>query len=150
MQVTAACGQRGDLAQGSVDRVLLGRGAQRLLGRRQILVVDLDEGLGHCCPLPLQYFSGRPIQVYSRALGFAHLQFEVLLTAARESANPCDFALVAMLGLPGLRIFEATSADIADLGEEQGRCLTLGSGVRAEIWIRIFEFWIYPAFPALL
>jgi site-specific recombinase XerD len=29
-------------------------------------------------------------------------------------------ALVAMLGLPGLRIFEATSADIAGLGEEHG------------------------------
>ena len=35
-------------------------------------------------------------------------------------ANPCDFALVAMLGLLGLRIFEATAADIADLGEEHG------------------------------
>ena len=34
--------------------------------------------------------------------------------------NPCDFALVAMLGLLGLRIFEATGADIADLGEEHG------------------------------
>jgi integrase/recombinase XerD len=45
--------------------------------------------------------------------GFTHLQFEALLTAARQSANPCDFALVAMLGL---RIFEATSAYIADLG----------------------------------
>jgi integrase/recombinase XerD len=52
--------------------------------------------------------------------GFTHLQFEALLTAARESANPSDFALVAMLGLLGLRIFEATSADIADLGEEHG------------------------------
>jgi integrase/recombinase XerD len=56
----------------------------------------------------------------SPTLGFTHLQFEALLTAARESANPCDFALVAMLGLPGLRIFEATAADIADLGEEHG------------------------------
>ena len=37
-----------------------------------------------------------------------------------ESASPCDFALVAMLGLLGLRISEATSADIADLGEEHG------------------------------
>jgi integrase len=53
-------------------------------------------------------------------LGFTHLQFEALLTAARESANPCDFALVAMLGLLGLRIFEATAADIADLGVEHG------------------------------
>src|SRR4029077_1316887 len=45
---------------------------------------------------------------------------EALLTAARESANQCDFALVAMLGLLGLRIFEATGADVADLGEEHG------------------------------
>ena len=49
----------------------------------------------------------------SPTLGFTHLQFEALLTAARESANPCDFALVAMLGPLGLRIFEATGADIA-------------------------------------
>ena len=56
----------------------------------------------------------------SPTLGFTHLQFEALLTTARESPNPCDFALVAMLGLLGLRIFEATSADIADLGEEHG------------------------------
>jgi integrase len=48
------------------------------------------------------------------------LQFEALLAAARQSPRPCDFALVAMLGLLGLRIFEATGADIADLGEEHG------------------------------
>jgi site-specific recombinase XerD len=56
----------------------------------------------------------------SPTLGFTHLQFEALLTAARESTNRYDFALVAMLGLLGLRIFEATGADIADLGEEHG------------------------------
>jgi integrase/recombinase XerD len=56
----------------------------------------------------------------SPALGFTHLQFEALLTAARESPNPHGFALAAMLGLLGLRIFEATGADIADLGEEHG------------------------------
>jgi integrase len=56
----------------------------------------------------------------SPTLGFIHLQFEALLTAARESSTHCDFALVAMLGLLGLRIFEATGADIADLGEEHG------------------------------
>jgi hypothetical protein len=56
----------------------------------------------------------------SPTLGFTHLQFEALLTTARTSSNPCDFALVAMLGLLGLRIFEATGADIADLGEEHG------------------------------
>jgi hypothetical protein len=34
----------------------------------------------------------------SPTLGFTHLQFEALLTVARESANDYDFALVAMLG----------------------------------------------------
>jgi integrase len=46
--------------------------------------------------------------------------FEALLTEARESANRNDFALVAMLGLLGLRIFEAAGADVGDLGEEHG------------------------------
>ena len=49
-----------------------------------------------------------------------HLQFEALLSAARQSADRHDFALVAMLGLLGLRIFEATGSDIEDLGEEHG------------------------------
>ena len=35
-------------------------------------------------------------------------------------ANRYDFALVALLGLLGLRIFEATGADIADPGDEHG------------------------------
>jgi integrase/recombinase XerD len=68
----------------------------------------------------------------SPTLGFTHLQFEALLTAARESANPCDFALVALLGLLGLRILEAAGADIADPGEEHGhRVLRVcGKGTR--------------------
>ena len=56
----------------------------------------------------------------SPTLGLSHLQFEAMLTAARDSTNPNDFALVAMLGLLGLRIFEATGADIADLSESHG------------------------------
>jgi integrase/recombinase XerD len=41
-------------------------------------------------------------------------------------------AEVNMLGLLGLRIFEATSADIADLGEEHGRRVlrVCGKGTR--------------------
>jgi integrase/recombinase XerD len=60
----------------------------------------------------------------------SHLQLEALLTAGRDSTNPNDFALVAMLGLLGLRIFEATGVDIADLSEVHGhRVLTiLGKG----------------------
>jgi integrase/recombinase XerD len=69
---------------------------------------------------PVEHVRRPVVPAESPTLGFTHLQFEALLTAARESANPCDFALVAMLGLLGLRIFEATGADIADLGEEHG------------------------------
>jgi integrase/recombinase XerD len=69
---------------------------------------------------PAEHVRRPSVPSESPTLGFTHLQFEALLTAARDSANPCDFALVAMLGLLGLRIFEATGADIADLGEEHG------------------------------
>ena len=48
-------------------------------------------------------------------LGLSHLQFEAMLVAARTSTNSCDFALVSMLGLLGLRIFEACGANINDL-----------------------------------
>jgi integrase/recombinase XerD len=55
-----------------------------------------------------------------------------MLTAARESANLYDFALVAMLGLLGLRIFEATGTDVTDLSEEhEHRVLrVVGKGTR--------------------
>jgi site-specific recombinase XerD len=82
---------------------------------------------------PTEHVRRPAVPAESPTLGFTHLQFEGLLTAARQSAHhPCDFALVAMLGLLGLRIFEATGADIADLGEEHGhrvRCVC-GKGTK--------------------
>ena len=56
----------------------------------------------------------------SPTLGLSHLQFEAMLTAGKNSGNVNDFALVAMLGLLGLRIFETCGANIEDLGEEHG------------------------------
>ena len=66
----------------------------------------------------------------SPTLGLGHLQFEAMLTTARLSTNRNDFALIAMLGLLGLRIFEATGLDVADLGEEHGHRIVrvLGKG----------------------
>ena len=86
---------------------------------------------------PAEHVRHPAVPAESPTLGFTHLQFEALLTAARESPNPCDFALVAMLGLLGLRIFEATGADIADLGEEHDhRVLRVcGKGTKAA-WCR--------------
>jgi integrase/recombinase XerD len=69
---------------------------------------------------PADYVRRPNVPSESPTLGLSHLQFGALLTAARTSVNPNDFALVTMLGLLGLRIFEACGANIDDLGEEHG------------------------------
>ena len=69
---------------------------------------------------PADYVRRPLVPAESPILGLSHLQFEALLTAARQSPNIFDFALVTLLGLLGLRIFEASGADIADVGEEHG------------------------------
>jgi integrase len=94
----------------------------------------LDSVLPHS---PAEHVRRPSVPAESPTLGFTHLQFEALLTAAREAANPCDFALVAMLGLLGLRIFEATRADIADLAEEHGhRVLRYAARAPRSSWSR--------------
>jgi integrase/recombinase XerD len=82
---------------------------------------------------PAEHVRRPAVPPESPTLGFTHLQFEASLTAARQSPDPCGFALVAMLGLPGLRISEATSADIADLGEEHGHRVLQVCGKGTEI-----------------
>ena len=69
---------------------------------------------------PAEYVRRPNVPAESPTLGLTHLQFEALLTTGNRSANRCDFALVTMLGLLGLRIFEATGSNIEDLGEEHG------------------------------
>jgi len=77
----------------------------------------IDDLLAHS---PAEYVRRPNVPPESPTLGLTHLQFEAMLTAARLSTNVHDFALVAMLGLLGLRIFEACGADIEDLSEEHG------------------------------
>jgi hypothetical protein len=87
---------------------------------------DLRCSLSWCA----EHVRRRAVSAESLASGFTRLQFEALLTAARQSPHPCDFALVALPGLLGLRTFEATSTDIADLGELAPVCsLAPGSQV---------------------
>ena len=69
---------------------------------------------------PAEHARRPAVPAGSPAPGLTRLQFEALLTAARQSPNRSDFAPAAMPGLLGLRIFEATAADIAGLGEEHG------------------------------
>jgi integrase/recombinase XerD len=80
-------------------------------------VCVIDQILAH---RPADYVRRPPMPAESPTLGLGHLQFEALLTTARLSANSNDFALIVMLGLLGLRIFEACGANIGDLGEEHG------------------------------
>ncbi len=69
---------------------------------------------------PADYVRRPTVPAESPTLGLGHLQFEALITTPRQSINPNDFALIALLGLLGLRIFEACGASITDLSEEHG------------------------------
>jgi hypothetical protein len=102
-------------AKASPRRRLVQKFTSRFRGKCRTCVID-----GVLEHSPAEHVRRPALPAESPTLGFSQLQFEALLTAARESPNPCDFALVAMLGLLGLRIFEATGADITDLGEEHG------------------------------
>jgi hypothetical protein len=71
----------------------------------------IDEVLAHS---RAEYVRRPSVPPESPTLGQTHLQFEAMLANARTSSNLNDFALVAMLGLLGLRIFEACGANIED------------------------------------
>ncbi len=79
---------------------------------------------------PAEYVRRPRVSTESPTLGLSHLQFEAMLAAAKDSPNLNDFALVAMLGLLGLRIFEATGANIEGLDEVHGHRIlrVLGKG----------------------
>jgi site-specific recombinase XerD len=89
----------------------------------------IDQILEHS---PAEHVRRPNVPPESPTLGLSHLQFEALMSAARASADLNDFTLVAMLGLLGLRSFEATRSDIGDLGEEHGHRVlrVIGKGTR--------------------
>src|SRR5437763_4082203 len=64
-------------------------------------VCVIDQILPHS---PADYVRRPTVPAESPTLGLGHLQFEALITTARLSNNPNDFALIALLGLLGLRI----------------------------------------------
>jgi integrase/recombinase XerD len=111
----------------------VGRYQPSTVSRRLSVVVGfyrvcvIDQLLPHS---PADYVRRPTVPAESPTLGLGHLQFEALITTARLSANPNDFALVALLGLLGLRTFEACGASIADLGEEHGHCVLRGPILR--------------------
>src|SRR6266511_4770029 len=106
----------GPLSAVRVDIERYMRWLQVVVGFYRVCVID--QILPHS---PADYVRRPTVPAESPTLGLGHLQSEALITTARLSANPNDFALVALLGVLGLRIFEACGASIADLGEEHGR-----------------------------
>lgn len=65
-------------------------------------------------------FVRRPkVSMESTTLGLDRAQLGTMLYAA-ERARPAEYALIALLGLNGLRVSEACAAEITDLGMERG------------------------------
>jgi integrase/recombinase XerD len=106
------------------------------VGRRATVVAGfyrtcvIDGVLEHS---PADYVRRPVAPAESPTLGLSHLQFEAMLSTARSSSNDYDFALVAMLGLLGLRIFEACGANIADVGEEHGHRVLMVRGKGSKV-----------------
>jgi site-specific recombinase XerD len=69
---------------------------------------------------PAEYVRCPSVPAQSPTLGRRIYSSRPCSRAARDSANPNDFALVCLLGLLGLRVHEATNFDVTDLGEEHG------------------------------
>jgi integrase/recombinase XerD len=87
---------------------IVSRRLSGMVGFYRVCVID-----GILPHSPADDVRGPVVPPESPSLGLGHLQFEALIPTARLSANPNDLALIAMLGLLGLRIFEACGAEAA-------------------------------------
>ena len=68
---------------------------------------------------PAEYVRRPRVPEESQVLGLDRMQLGALVATARAS-TPDEAALITMLGLLGLRIGEACSADVEDMGTERG------------------------------
>ena len=68
---------------------------------------------------PAEYVRRPHVPEESQVLGLDRMQLGALVAAARAS-SPDEAALITMLGLLGLRIGQACSADVEDMGTERG------------------------------
>jgi integrase/recombinase XerD len=84
-----------------------------ITGYYRIAVID-----GWIEASPAEYVRRPKVPFESQRLGLSHLQFEAYLAASRK--RPDDEALVAMMGLLGLRVSEACAVRVEDLGYEHG------------------------------
>lgn len=67
---------------------------------------------------PAEYIRRPKVPFESPRLGLSHLQFEAIIAASR--AREVDEALVALLGLLGLRVSEACNVQVEDFGFSHG------------------------------
>ena len=82
---------------------------------------------------PAKHVRRPAVPAASPTLGFTHRQVEALLTGRPASTGPCGFAPAALPGVLGSRIFDATSADLADLGDEHGHRVPRVRGKGTEV-----------------
>jgi integrase/recombinase XerD len=82
---------------------------------------------------PAEYVRRPKVPFESARLGLTHLQFEAMIVASR--GRPDDEALIMLIGLLGLRVSEACSTSIEDLGFVHGhRTLKVrGKGGRIDV-----------------
>jgi len=106
-------------------RATIGRRLSTVAGFYRI--ATLDGLIEHS---PAEYVRRPKIDTESATLGLDRMELSAFIAQAAAAAGPVDHALACLLGLLGLRVSEACSIDIEDLGTDRGhRTVTvLGKG----------------------
>jgi site-specific recombinase XerD len=110
-------------------KATVGRRLSTLAGFYRVAVID-----GHLEHSPMEFVRRPKISDESQTLGLDRMELGAFV-AQGAAAGVVDHALACLLGLLGLRVGEACSIDIEDLGFERGhRTVTvLGKGAKLAI-----------------